>query len=248
MLPVKQVIKKLISKSGFQLQRVTTNPGTNYSKDRNIFDLYERAQVDCQMVGSDNDFRRQRHYTLNYLLQNTDLGAGDVCEMGCWRGLSSFQIASRMLEKGAKTTFHIFDSFEGLSEYEEIDIPTGNKADLQVRRKQFACSQEIVQSNLRQFSNIKYHKGWIPERFSDVADCEFSFVHIDVDLYQPIRDSILYFYPRLMDKGVMVFDDYGCTAFPGAKKAVDECLAELKDHFFLPLPSGQAFLIKGFKS
>jgi len=43
----------------------------------------------------------------------------------------------------------------------------------------------------------------------------------------------------------MVFDDYGSTMFPGAKKAVDQCLEKFNNPFFLPLPSGQAFLIKG---
>ena len=42
----------------------------------------------------------------------------------------------------------------------------------------------------------------------------------------------------------MIFDDYGCMQFPGAKKAIDECLREFDDPFFVLLPSGQAFLIK----
>lgn len=44
----------------------------------------------------------------------------------------------------------------------------------------------------------------------------------------------------------MVFDDYGCAVFPGAKQAVDEFLATRppSEAFFLPLTSGQAFLVK----
>jgi hypothetical protein len=41
----------------------------------------------------------------------------------------------------------------------------------------------------------------------------------------------------------MLFDDYGCIQFPGAKKAVDEFISKYDKVFFLPLPSGQAFLI-----
>jgi hypothetical protein len=43
----------------------------------------------------------------------------------------------------------------------------------------------------------------------------------------------------------MVFDDYGCMQFSGAKKAIDECFNGVENVFFMPLPSGQAFLIKG---
>ena len=36
-------------------------------------------------------------------------------------------------------------------------------------------------------------KGWIPSRFEEVKDKNFSFVHIDVDLYQPTLDSLNFF-------------------------------------------------------
>ena len=68
------------------------------------------------MEGSDNALRRQRHYTLNHLLWNTlRQTQGDICEIGCWRGLSTYQIAQRIREAGRQSTLHVFDSFEGLS-------------------------------------------------------------------------------------------------------------------------------------
>ena len=85
------------------------------------------------------------------------------------------------------------------------------------------------------------HRGWIPERFPDVADERFSFVHVDVDLYEPHRDSIEFFWPRLTKGGVMVFDDYGSMYCPGARRAVDEAFAPTD---VVESPSGQAFVIK----
>ncbi len=38
--------------------------------------------------------------------------------------------------------------------------------------------------------------------------------------------------------GIMVFDDYGCMQFPGAKKAIDNYLKTIRKAFFVPLPSG----------
>ena len=93
------------------------------------------------------------------------------------------------------------------------------------------------------FSFIKYFKGWIPERFSEVESKTFSFVHIDVDMYEPIRDSILFFYPRMKKGGIIVFDDYGFLGFPGAKPAVDEFFKD-KNDLLVSLPSGQAFVVK----
>jgi hypothetical protein len=85
------------------------------------------------------------------------------------------------------------------------------------------------------------HRGWIPERFPDVADERFSFVHVDVDLYEPHRDAIEFFWPRLTQGGVMVFDDYGSAYCPGARRAVDEAFTPTD---IVESPTGQCFVIK----
>jgi hypothetical protein len=87
-------------------------------------------------------------------------------------------------------------------------------------------------------------KGVIPDRFREVEDRRFSFVHVDVDLYEPIRDSIRFFYDRLNAGGVLLCDDYGFLACPGATLAVDEYLAS-KPEAVVALSSGGGFLVKG---
>jgi predicted O-methyltransferase YrrM len=208
---LKKIIKTLVNGLGYDIKKLGFVE-TFFQIDPMFNALYEEAQRKTQMEDTDNELRRQRHFVLNYLLRNTDLRTGDVCELGCWRGLSAYQMAR----------------------------------DKDSIRKQFACSLDTVQNNLREFSFIKYYKGWIPETFHEVKDETFSFIHIDVDLYQPTLDSFEFLYPRLAPGGIMVFDDYGCVQFPGAKKAIDECLSKQHNGFFLPLPSGQAFLIKNF--
>ena len=103
---------------------------------------------------------------------------------------------------------------------------------------------DAVKTNLSQFSNVSFHKGWIPERFPHVADRRFAFVHIDVDLYEPTRDSIEFFYPLMNENGIILCDDYGFDTCPGAIKAIDEFLAD-KPEKMLRLPSGGGFFIKG---
>ena len=241
---LKTIIKNIINKFGYEVVNKKGFPQVYYEIDRRFHKLYDHAQEKCQMTQMDNTLRRQRHRTLNYLLWNTNIEQGDVCELGCFRGLSAYQIARNINSVNRDTVFHIFDSFEGLSEFRTEDTIEEENRNLDERRKHFACSLETVKNNLKEFDFIKYYKGWIPDRFGEVTDREFSFVHVDVDLYQPIYDSFQFFYPRLIKHGVMVFDDYGCTQFPGAKKAVDKCLAMADHPFFIPLPSGQAFLIK----
>ena len=104
---------------------------------------------------------------------------------------------------------------------------------------------EATRANLAEFGDaVKFYPGWIPERFHDVAECRFRFVHIDVDLYEPTRDSLAFFYPRVEDCGIIVCDDYWFTTCPGATRAVDEFLAN-KPEKMLPLAQGGGFLVKG---
>ena len=238
------MIKKCLNNLGYEIKKRNT-VDTFFQVDHSFKNLYEKAQLKTQMESTDNVLRRQRHYVLNYLIRNADLKGGDVCEVGCWRGLSAYQIATYLKSQDIDVVFHIFDSFEGLSEIESVDRYEYEERSLKSIRKQFAYSLERVQHNMREFNFIKYYKGWIPERFTEVKDEIFCFVHIDVDLYQPTYNSFEFFYPRLCPRGIMVFDDYGCLQFPGAKKAIDECISRDDKVFFLPLPSGQAFLIRG---
>ena len=100
-----------------------------------------------------------------------------------------------------------------------------------------------MKENLKKYTSIDFHKGWIPKKFHEVENIKFSFVHIDLDFYNPIRESINFFADRLSVGGVMLFDDYGQLTTSGAKKAVDEFFNQNKDYFSLQTFSkGQAIL------
>jgi O-methyltransferase len=225
--------------------RNMTHAQTSYETDLEFHRLYDLAQQKTQMQSSDNAFRRQRHYTLFHLLRNLDGLAGDFCELGCWRGLSAYQTATYVRRHHVGSHFCILDSFEGLSEYKDED-KTGRSYDFEAMRKALACPEDIVKANLGEFDFMSYHKGWIPTQFHEVIDRRFIWVHVDVDLYQPIRDSSEFFFPKLVPGGIMLFDDYGYAQFPGAKKAVDEFVSTLPPttFFFQPLVTGQAILVK----
>jgi hypothetical protein len=106
-----------------------------------------------------------------------------------------------------------------------------------------ACDLTTVRANLAEFRNVSLNKGWIPTIFRSVPTTSFAFVHIDVDLYEPTKDSIEFFYPLMNPGGVIVCDDYGFTTCPGATKAIEEYLSD-KDEKMMSLASGGGFLLK----
>lgn len=172
--------------------------------------------------------RRDRFFLLVQEFATTLELDGLVAECGCFRGLSSYLLCSRLKRRDTHfdgTGYRVFDSFRGLSEPQREDAIGDSDAagthPANVRAGRFAASLDEVQRSLAAFSGIQYFPGWIPQAFpQDTA--RYRFVHIDVDLYQPTRASLEYFWPRLVPKARMVCDDYN---WPGGKRAVDEFCA-----------------------
>ncbi len=183
-------------------------------------------------------YNTDRRWMLSQLLRLIKDVPGDTAECGVYMGAGSWLICdANRRNPSQQRTHHIFDSFEGVSEPGEQDTAHWQAGDL-------ACGIEAVRKNLGEFQHISLHKGWIPERFTDVADKQFAFVHIDVDLHEPTRDSMRFFYPRMSPGGTILCDDYGFATCPGATSAVDEYLQD-KQEKMISLPSGGGFLIKG---
>jgi O-methyltransferase len=207
---------------------VVTKSGKSWFDDEEFFRAYERL--------SPGDRRRsaERKYFLRSLLALADGLPGDTAECGVFTGASSWFICEHFA--GSGKTHHGFDSFAGLPEPAPVD-------GFYWRRGDCRTTEETARAALDGFEAVLY-PGWIPDRFGEVADREFCFVNIDVDLYEPTRESIEFFYPRIVPGGVLVFDDYGSSLqSPGVARAVDELMAD-RPEALISSPTAQAFLIK----
>ncbi|HMO49446.1 MAG TPA: TylF/MycF/NovP-related O-methyltransferase [Rubrivivax sp.] len=165
---------------------------------------------------------------------------GDTADIGVRFGTSSFFILCGIDD--AARQHHLFDSFEGLSEPTPEDRDAGGQSVW--KQGHLLAEEEVTKKNLRMYEDrCRYYKGWVPARFAEVQDRRFAFVHIDVDLYQPTRDTLEFFYERTSPGGVIVCDDYGSALCPGARKAMDEFLADKPEALF-HIPTGQALIVK----
>ncbi len=202
--------------------------GRLYLEDREFLSIYESFE------GTRNYHSLDRKYALAQLQLLTRAVPGDTVECGVFQGASSYVICRG--SRGTDKHHLIFDSFEGLSRPESDDGAYWQPGDL-------ACAEDKVRARLADFHFVEYFKGWIPSRFQEVADRKFSFVHLDVDLYQPTKDSLHFFYPRLSPGGLLICDDYGFVTCPGSKKALDEFFADKQEKVVM-LPTGQGFIQK----
>jgi len=170
-------------------------------------------------------YSEERKYVLREFARFVRNVPGCMAECGCYQGASAYFMAREYPD----VPMHLFDSFEGLPEPSEHDVPK-HSDERPWQQGDFLTSEQTIRKNLHELKNIFYHKGWIPDRFSDVSDKRFRLVHIDVDLYQPTKDCLNFFYPRMNGGGVIVLDDYGSTLCPGAYKATKEFVEKKPEH------------------
>lgn len=154
---------------------------------------------------------------------------GDLAEVGVYLGGSAKLLA---MAKGDKA-LHLFDTFAGLPKPGQFDPPT------LFWESEFAADIEEVRTYLSDFPNVYLHKGEFPATASAVDDCRFCFVHLDVDLYEPMTAAVAFFYPRLVTGGLLLCHDYYAS---GVRKAVDEFFGA-RHELLLPQPAGHYCLI-----
>lgn len=213
------------------------NKNLVWHKDKDFSNVYS--------IISKNDTAKkripERKYVLYSIAKSIQNIKGDLAECGVFRGQSSFLMLHA--NKDSNKIFHGFDSFEGLSQPDEEDIIKNNYS-FKWNKNDLTVPQQIAEKNLKDFKGrYKLYKGWIPNRFNDVANIRFSLVHIDVDLYQPTHDSISFFWERLNKGGALVCDDYGFETCPGAYKAMNDFFKS-KQFGIIHLTTGQGLVFK----
>lgn len=164
-----------------------------------------------------NEIHKETELLLNYDeayqlfmgIKSTEKIKGDIAEVGVYKGGS----AKLICEAKGSRRLHLFDTFEGLPEVGQIDLPYLYKG-------KHSVSLESVKIYLKKYKNVFFHKGIFPDSGKSVEERRFSFVHLDVDIYKSNRECLKFFYPRMNKGGIIIIHDY--LSSPGIKKSVDE--------------------------
>lgn len=212
-------------------------PGTHLSERGRSYFSDEEFRADYERFDNRNYRSYDRKFAIREFARYAARLNGDMAECGVWRGGSAWLMAKALRAAGRQNRLHIFDSFAGLSQPTSVDGAHWNAGDL-------AVPIERVRENLAPVEDvIQYWPGWIPNEFRHVAGRRFSLVHIDVDLAEPTWDSLEFFYPRVVDGGLIVCDDYGFDTCPGARKAMDAFAVDHEEQV-IHLPTGQGVIIR----
>jgi len=156
---------------------------------------------------------------------------GDIAEVGVFKGGSAKIIAEL---KGNKN-LHLFDTFEGLPDLSEYDDST------QFHKGDYIASFQDVKNYLNKYPQVYFYKGLFPATAESIKKNKFSFVNLDVDIYESTLDCLNFFYSRMTKGGIIISHDYSSST--GVKKAFDDFFKD-KSEIILELTGTQCMVIK----
>lgn len=186
--------------------------------------------------------KRERIFSIpkftNYIrIHNLELVAQEIKEKGLKGAIAEVGVYKGEFAKYLNIAFpekklYLFDTFEG---FDSNDVSIENEKSFSAGDQDFSnTSINEVLSKMKFKNNCIIKQGYFPESLDGIEET-FSFVSLDADLYKPIKDGLIYFYPRLEKGGFIFIHDYNNDLYRGAKQAVRE-FAEEYGVSYTPLP------------
>ena len=192
---------------------------------RRVIGLINKIKEETEILQSNHEA-----YNIYMLAKRSEKIEGDIAEVGVYRGGT----AKLICEVKGNRSLHLFDTFEGIPQVEEVDEPG-------LRRGQFAGSLEEIELLFEDYSNVYCYKGLFPDTAEPVREKKFSLVHIDVDTYASTLSCLKFFYPRMSGGGIILSHDYISVA--GVSKAFDEFLED-KPEPIIEMAGSQCLVLK----
>lgn len=175
--------------------------------------------------------RYDEAYQLFIAVKRTGKIAGDIAEVGAYKGAS----AKLICEAKGNKTLHLFDTFEGLPDLSNADNSK------QFYEGQYNGAFEDVKNYLKKYPRVRIYKGLFPSTAEPIKNNNFSLVNLDVDIYESTLNCLKLFYPRMSKGGIIISHDY--VNAPGVRKAFDDFLKN-KPEPIIELSGSQCLIMK----
>jgi O-methyltransferase len=160
-----------------------------------------------------------RCYELWQLIeQSAKLTKGSLLEVGVWKGGTAALIAKKATMCGILDPVFLCDTFKGVVKAGKHDsiYKGGEHQDTSATEVDHILCRLNIQ-------NYRILDGVFPEDTgTNIENLRFRFCHIDVDVYNSAKDVAEWIWPRLVNGGIVVFDDYGFQSCNGVTTFVNE--------------------------
>lgn len=146
--------------------------------------------------------------------------AGDIADIGCWKGTLSFLMAQILLKYNSQKTIYLYDTFCGhdQSQIKDIDKKWGFINNLDYFKTPSIEHIEQTFSKLN-FTNYVIVKGDVGQTLVNAPS--LSFASLDLNLYEPTSISLSILKDKLVSNGIIIEDDY--NNITGITEAFNKC-------------------------
>ncbi|MFK8060231.1 MAG: TylF/MycF/NovP-related O-methyltransferase [Polaribacter sp.] len=217
----------------------------------NLYDLDKQFDYENGFYATADPSRFGKFITHLELFKKSSEIPGEIVELGVFKGNSLFRWIKlrEVLEQTKSRKIIGFDVFG--------DFPETNFENDKGRREAFINEtsggvgisfeemNEILEAqNLNK--NVDIIKGDILTTLDEYLDknphLKISLLHIDVDIYEPVKHILEKLYHRVTKGGIIILDDYG--TFSGTNKAIDDFLNDTKEIKKLPFSHAISYIVK----
>jgi hypothetical protein len=168
---------------------------------------------------------------------------GDFVECGVFKGASIVCVIRTLQALSVDDrTIWLYDTFEGMSKPEAIDVfwkqtpeHDGGLKSWEILKRPDGGSnwvrspieevREIVGRTDYPAERCVFVKGLVEDTIPAQAPERICLLRLDTDFYRSTKHELVHLYPRLAPAGVLLLDDYG--AYRGAQVATDEYFNEI---------------------
>jgi hypothetical protein len=216
-----------------------------------LYDLTKKFDYENGFYATADPSRFSKFITHLEFFKKTSTVRGEILEFGIFKGNSFFRwIKFRdLLEQTSSRKVIGFDIFGDFPEavFEEdkqrrddfVEETNGGKS-ISIEEMQELLDKQALSKN------VELIKGDILVTLKNYLEknphLKISLLHIDVDLYEPVKEILEQLYDRVSTGGIIILDDYG--TFAGTNKAVDDFFNNKAEVKKLPFSNTISYLVK----
>jgi len=233
--------KRALASRGYELTRIS-DP---FPDERRIIDRVAPFTMTTEERISDTCTATR------YVIDNGLPGA--FVECGVWKGGNAMAMALVVLAAGEERELWLYDTFAGMTEptaedthlrphdYDVHERWRGEQAGT-VNTWAYApldAVTDAMASTGYQAQLVRYIVGPVEETIPAQMPNQIALLRLDTDWYESTKHELEHLFPRLVQGGVLIIDDYG--TWGGCRRAVDEYVASHHVRLFLHRsdPSGR---------
>ena len=167
---------------------------------------------------------------------------GDFVECGVYRGCLSAAIMTYLGWEKLPRQFYLLDTFQGLVEtmISDEESRIGRKAGAE---GSYSECFDVVKANFAKYSNVSIVRGPVPDTLGAIKSERIAYLSIDMNCAAPEIAAGEHLWPKLVDGGVILLDDYNYKGYEPQRKAWN-AFAARHDVPILSLPTGQGLIVK----